>query len=216
MDHTKAADKAPADQEAGFRASMVAMRAEKDLSQTALANMLRDAGYAFHQQTVAKIEVGERPVRLEEAYAIAAALGSDVDEMTRGPVYIEKGRALRTAHKEVMHAYEQAKEAARNLIEAMLDLEWEVAAARKSGEFSELEVVWDGSAALQYDPISAVQDAIAGFAAAAASAEVLDRYTVKEQTLGYVRELYQDALRAQLRSDHGGAEGEDGEQRETP
>lgn len=192
-------DAAPTAPEDGFRESMKALRAAQDLNQTDLARKIRDAGLAFHQSTIAKIESGTRPVRLDEAYAIAQALGSSADDMTRGPARARNGWTMRSAHKDVMESYETAKGAARELFENLLDLEQEVKTARRTGKFSEMELVWDGASALQYDPISAVQDAIAELAAGLASAEVLERYKVKEQTVEYLRELYRDALESHHR-----------------
>jgi transcriptional regulator with XRE-family HTH domain len=55
-------------------------RTQAGLSQQKVADALRAQGYVvFQQTTVAKVELGERPVRLDEAVAITALFGSTVD-----------------------------------------------------------------------------------------------------------------------------------------
>ncbi|MGW6003569.1 helix-turn-helix domain-containing protein [Oerskovia enterophila] len=50
-------------------------REELGWSQQELAEALRDAGVSSHQTTVAKVERGERPLKMTEAVAVAYALG---------------------------------------------------------------------------------------------------------------------------------------------
>jgi Helix-turn-helix len=68
--------------ERNFIKRMIELRAAK-MSQTELARQLQERGLPFHQQTVQRVEKGERPLRLNEAYAIAEILGTDPFEMTR-------------------------------------------------------------------------------------------------------------------------------------
>lgn len=65
-----------------FAENLLRMRERRGMTQTELANELRAEGLPFHQQTIQRIENGERPVRLNEAYRIAAALGAQLEEMT--------------------------------------------------------------------------------------------------------------------------------------
>jgi transcriptional regulator with XRE-family HTH domain len=55
--------------------NMRRIRENLGLSQLELSKRLGKIGYRFHQTQVAKIERGERPVRVNEWIAIAAALG---------------------------------------------------------------------------------------------------------------------------------------------
>lgn len=65
--------------ERNFRERMVRMREAKGMTQTDLARMLKtDFGLPFHQQTIQRIESGERPVRLNEANLIAQTLNEDL------------------------------------------------------------------------------------------------------------------------------------------
>lgn len=44
------------------------------LTQTALAELARSQDFPFHQSTIAKIESGERPLRVDEAARLAEVL----------------------------------------------------------------------------------------------------------------------------------------------
>ena len=69
--------------ERNFRERMAELREAKGMTQTDLARVLRDRhGLRFHQQIVARIEAGERPVRLDEAYLIAQVLETNLSAMT--------------------------------------------------------------------------------------------------------------------------------------
>jgi transcriptional regulator with XRE-family HTH domain len=64
-----------------FVRQMRRRRAALDLSQAELADRVENLGGSLYQQTIAKIESGQRAVRLTEAALIAEALGSSVSEM---------------------------------------------------------------------------------------------------------------------------------------
>ena len=68
--------------EATFIEQMARLREARGLSQAELAKRLKTAGLPFHQQTVQRIENGQRPVRLNEAFLIAQELESTIDSMT--------------------------------------------------------------------------------------------------------------------------------------
>ncbi len=67
-----------------FGLEVRAQRENKAWSMTEFAAKLSDAGLAnFHPTTVARMERGERPVRLNEAVVIASVLGSSLARMVR-------------------------------------------------------------------------------------------------------------------------------------
>ncbi|MGB3258887.1 MAG: helix-turn-helix domain-containing protein [Ornithinimicrobium sp.] len=69
--------------EANFVRSMEQRRLALGMTQTDLAKKLRSTyGLPFHQQTVQRVEAGERPVRLNEAHCVALILGSSLTVMT--------------------------------------------------------------------------------------------------------------------------------------
>lgn len=71
--------------ETNFRQHMKRLRELKQMTQTDLAKELKLRGLAFHQQTIQRLESGERPIRLDEAFLIASALDSHVEEMIQSP-----------------------------------------------------------------------------------------------------------------------------------
>jgi transcriptional regulator with XRE-family HTH domain len=57
-------------------------RKAKGYSQSDLAGLLEQRGLPFQQQTILKIEKGARPLKLEEASAIADILGIEMSSLT--------------------------------------------------------------------------------------------------------------------------------------
>ncbi len=68
--------------EYNFIRQMKRLREARQMTQTDLARNLRPFGLKFHQQTIQRIETGERPVRLNEAHLIAKELGVDLHAMS--------------------------------------------------------------------------------------------------------------------------------------
>lgn len=96
--------------ERNFRRQLLKLREERQYTQSDLARLLRESfGLRFHQQTIQRIESGERPVRLNEAHLIARALQVELDSMTADiaqPDYqsllLEVDRIRATAHVTAM------------------------------------------------------------------------------------------------------------------
>jgi transcriptional regulator with XRE-family HTH domain len=63
------------DFDATFGARLRRERERQQVSQASLADSLTYHGVPWHQTTVAKVEAGERPIRLAEATALARLLG---------------------------------------------------------------------------------------------------------------------------------------------
>lgn len=55
------------------------------MTQTALANAMKDLGHKWSQPTVVAIEKGERPLRLSEARDIAVVLGIEIADLIKSP-----------------------------------------------------------------------------------------------------------------------------------
>ncbi|RYB91009.1 XRE family transcriptional regulator [Nocardioides oleivorans] len=68
--------------ERNFIVHMARLRESHGMTQTDLAKRLQPYGLKFHQQTIQRVEAGERPVRLNEAHIIARVLESDLNVMT--------------------------------------------------------------------------------------------------------------------------------------
>lgn len=86
-----------------FRVRLRKLREDMKISQTAIANMATLTGRKLDPTAVTKIEKGDRSIRLNEAIAIASALGRTLDEMLRPTKPID--RQL----EEVDKAQEQAR-----------------------------------------------------------------------------------------------------------
>ena len=83
--------------EAIFAANVKRFRESQNMTQTDLARLMAERGFSFHQQTVQRIENGSRPVRLDEAYHLADALGGDIRFMSYSVENVrthEKNQAL--------------------------------------------------------------------------------------------------------------------------
>ncbi|MGC5007440.1 helix-turn-helix transcriptional regulator [Streptomyces sp. DT203] len=64
-----------------FGVRLRALRERWGYSQEELARVMQRAGFKWQQTTAAKTEAGNRPVRLNEAYALAAHFGVTVDDI---------------------------------------------------------------------------------------------------------------------------------------
>lgn len=62
-----------------FREKLKTERESRGWSQSAMAKMLSDNGIPMHATTIAKIEAGDRAVRIDEAAGIAQLLDESVD-----------------------------------------------------------------------------------------------------------------------------------------
>ncbi|MFJ2701580.1 helix-turn-helix transcriptional regulator [Streptomyces sp. NPDC087428] len=69
------------DAEAAFISEMKRQRAKQNLSQGDLAERVKSLGGNMFQQTIAKLETGQRALRMSEADVIAGALGMTVSTM---------------------------------------------------------------------------------------------------------------------------------------
>jgi transcriptional regulator with XRE-family HTH domain len=66
---------------AEFRERFKALRDERNWSQADVAKMLADRGISLHPTAIAKIEAGEREVKIDEAAAIAALFDVSIDAL---------------------------------------------------------------------------------------------------------------------------------------
>lgn len=86
------------------------------MTQTDLARELQRYGLRFHQQTVQRIEAGERPVRLNEAYVIAQVLDVDLRSMTMSGA---------PADRDVLYAVDRLRRGSGGTASALAELFWE-------------------------------------------------------------------------------------------
>jgi transcriptional regulator with XRE-family HTH domain len=113
--------------EAMFSDRVFAFRKAMDWSQEELARRMSEFGFSWRQTTVAKVENAQRPLRLNEAAALAAVFDVDLSEMLRS-LDDERGRATRdlmrltqklgNAHRRVRAAEAELESATEDLTEA--------------------------------------------------------------------------------------------------
>ena len=151
MDSIQTSDVLGLPWEARFREHMVTRRLARDISQTKLAKLLRDEKkLPFHQQTVQKVESGERALRLNEAIAIADVLETDLEQMLGG----EHATALSVALDEHAESLGELTTAAITYLETQDYLREAVRAASDVGAVSP-ERIEEARAALER-PLSSV------------------------------------------------------------
>ena len=65
-----------------FAVNIRETRERKGMSQSALADEMRERGWSWHPQTVQKVEGGQRHVRVGEAEALARIFGTTMERLT--------------------------------------------------------------------------------------------------------------------------------------
>ena len=92
------------------------LRAVAGLTQTDLAEAMSARGCSWQQQTVLRIEKGARPLKFEEADALAAVLGCTLEEVRSYDHVAAAGLELRRVQERIRELESQ-----RNQIENWLD-----------------------------------------------------------------------------------------------
>lgn len=92
------------------------------MTQADLAEAMSKRGWAFHQQTVLKVEKGTRPLKLAEALSVAEILyvppwrlWDEPDLVDSATVVDQHRRALETLFVELAHMVDRYEEARRQL-----------------------------------------------------------------------------------------------------
>lgn len=75
----------PTDVEKCLATAVRSLRQERGWTQEQLAARLAVYGFVMHQTTIAKLEAAERPIRLNEAAALAAIFETTLLTLTGGP-----------------------------------------------------------------------------------------------------------------------------------
>jgi transcriptional regulator with XRE-family HTH domain len=118
-------------------ANLKAAREAAGLSQEAVAQGMRDAGYRFYQQTIGKIEAGDRTVSAEELFALASVIGSSVYMLARPAGHTAEALRILSAARQVRRARDEARAVAiaadRKHGDAVAALKRAIARAREDG-----------------------------------------------------------------------------------
>lgn len=99
------------------------------LTQSELAQQLTDLGLPFRQQTVVKIEQGQRPARLQEAAAIAGILEVAVDALVDEPLTIDDLANLVRHTKASETAFSEIVNAVKTFLTRQSTLDWAIRTA---------------------------------------------------------------------------------------
>ena len=94
-------------------------RIKTGLSQAAVAEWMTERGFAWHQTTVAKVEAGERPLRLSEAVALGTKLDVDLPTLVGDPTDARRKMAA-LLELEVVDAI-RGRDAAQRKVVALLE-----------------------------------------------------------------------------------------------
>ncbi|WP_280364179.1 helix-turn-helix domain-containing protein [Nocardia abscessus] len=116
-------DMTPQQIERDFAAAFKQWRELRGMSQTELAHKASEVGLPFHQQTVARIESGERPVRVPEAVLLSAVLGVRLVDLVH---------QLSSVERSALDQLAEARAALEETVKRMVSLE--MALLRVEGE----------------------------------------------------------------------------------
>jgi transcriptional regulator with XRE-family HTH domain len=117
-----------------FAINLRAAREHATLSQAELAQKMADAGYAWTQATVWKLEQGRREPRLAEAVALGTALGLwHWTELTAKPDDFEISIKVDRWRAAVNTAAKRTRQAASDQLEAIVNLTFAVREAQDAG-----------------------------------------------------------------------------------
>jgi transcriptional regulator with XRE-family HTH domain len=103
--------------EARFAANLRILRERRRMSQEKLAQEMLARGWPWRQQTVTKIENGQRMVRFGEAIALASILGESLDHFTRPGSEAIEVEKIRAASARLRESYEAVAAAVCHLLD---------------------------------------------------------------------------------------------------
>ena len=103
--------------EARFAANLRILRESRRMSQERLAQEMVARGWPWRQQTVTKIENGQRMVRFGEAMALASILGVSLNHFTRPESEAIEVEKIRAASARLRESYEALTAAVCHLLD---------------------------------------------------------------------------------------------------
>jgi transcriptional regulator with XRE-family HTH domain len=133
QDREPEAETPPEQSERRFAANLRTFREDKGVSQVKLAHEMTARGWPWRQQTVTRVESGQRMVRLGEALAIAEILGTSVNMLTASTRETSAVHILATATSRATEAYKQIAEWTHTLLYNQGQLELTASQVEKDG-----------------------------------------------------------------------------------
>lgn len=108
----------PDEAEQRFAANLRALRERRGISQARLAQEMLAQDWPWRQQTVARVENGQRMIRFGEAIALASILGVSLDRFTRPVSEVIEVEKIRTAGDQLRESWEVVAAAVCHLLDA--------------------------------------------------------------------------------------------------
>lgn len=108
----------PDEAEQRFAANLRALRERREISQARLAQEMLARDWPWRQQTVARVENGQRMIRFGEAIALASILGVSLDRFTRPVSEVIEVEKIRTAGDQLRESWEVVAAAVCHLLDA--------------------------------------------------------------------------------------------------
>lgn len=108
----------PDEAEQRFAANLRALRERRGISQARLAQEMLARDWPWRQQTVARVENGQRMIRFGEAIALASILGVSLDRFTRPVSEVIEVEKIRTAGDQLRESWEAVAAAVCHLLDA--------------------------------------------------------------------------------------------------
>ncbi|WP_170970335.1 helix-turn-helix domain-containing protein [Nocardioides jishulii] len=136
------------------------LRKARDLTQTDLAARVAERGVPFRQQTVVKIEKGQRSLKLREVKAVANALEVGVETLVAEESVMDWSAVLMRHTGDVEAAWEVLHEAALSLIRKKMALQFTLDGIERTEVHVEDSLLNDAATLLQVDPVKVVQGAL--------------------------------------------------------
>jgi transcriptional regulator with XRE-family HTH domain len=108
------------DRERWFGENLRAAREQQEMSQTALAKRMAAAGFSnFHQSTVARLEAGDRPVRLSEGLELSLILGTPLALLTWPPARLNRLNKFQLAVRDARERYVSLEELTQDFLKSV-------------------------------------------------------------------------------------------------
>jgi transcriptional regulator with XRE-family HTH domain len=122
-----------------FSANLRIARERAGMSQAALATLMREMGHdAFRQNTIYRIETGQRAVIIDEAYALARITRTSLDRLAQPEALARDAWQILEALRQFREAGEQITRQELRRSNARDDLERLVRHAREAGHADQL------------------------------------------------------------------------------
>lgn len=135
------------------------LRLARGMNQEQLAAAVAERGIPFRQQTIVKIEKGQRPLRLREADAITEALEVAIDALVGEEAVADWAAVLIHHTREVDEQWRKLADAARGLLRGKESLRHTLDTVKEKEIPVDEHLLNEAATVLQVDPVEVVRSA---------------------------------------------------------